>query len=263
MWFVLLRCLLLAISVLLPAHAMAGAWTLERGKTKAFVVSTFTYGDQGFDDDGHLITVPEYQKFELTAALEHGVRPWLTVLLKGELREETVDTLVVPRLMLPVAKSFGSVSGGARLRLYKAPNWVFSTQWTAMSGGFDDAGQSAPSDGAAVEARALLGVGRTVLGKHAFADIQGAYRVGLKSDDSDEMRFDVTIGSQLTPRTLVLGQTFSTFEVNAPVHYHKVGVSAVRQLNERVQIEVGGLATVYGRNALQEFGGKVGFWYNF
>ncbi|MCF3933997.1 hypothetical protein L1787_11265 [Acuticoccus sp. M5D2P5] len=252
------------IAIVWPSLALSGAWTLERGETKTFVASSFTYGENGFDEDGKLVSVPEYRKFELTGRFEYGVRPWLTAIAIGELRQESVETELSPTLIAPVSTSFGGVAGGARLRLHKAPSWVFSTEVKIVSGGFDADGTSAPADGPALDARALVGVGGKVLGKHTFADIQAGYRVAFRSDDADEVNIDLTVGRLLTPRWMVLAQTFSTFEVGgSDVQFHKVSGSVVRQVTERLQVEVTGLATVYGRNALQEFGGKLGFWYTF
>lgn len=244
-------------------EAVSGAWTLAPGQTKTFVASSFTYGDHGFDDAGKLVRVPEYRKFELSARLEYGVRQWLTAIAHAELREDRVDTPVTPTLIAPVSHSFGSIAGGARLRLHKAPNWVFSTQLLASSGGFDSALLGDPSDGPYVEGRALVGASRTVAGKPMFVDLQAAYRVRTNGDDADEIRIDATVGARVLPRWTVLAQSFSTFEVSEETQYHKLSVGVVRQITDRLQMEVSGLVTVYGRNAVRETGGKIAFWYDY
>ncbi len=250
--------------VLWTTPVLPGAWTLEQGETKTFVTSSFTYGENGFDENGRLVSVPEYRKFELSGRFEYGVRPWLTMIAIGELREESVETVVTPTLIAPVSTSFGSVAGGARLRLHKAPNWVFSTEVKLLSGGFDSNGTSAPADGPALDTRAMFGIGGEVLGKHTFADVQAGYQTSFQEDDADEFNIELTLGRQIRPRWLVLAQSFSTFELGgSDTQYHKVSASVIRRVSERLQVEVSGLATVYGRNALQEFGGKLGFWYTY
>jgi hypothetical protein len=256
---------LLAALVAAPSPALAGAWTLEQGKTKAFVGSSFTYGDHGFDANGNLIAVPEYRKFVLSATVEYGVRPWLTLFGRGEIRQEETIEEFSRDLVAPVAQTYGSVAAGARVRLVQTPAWVMSVEASVFSGGFDSSGIAAPSDGPAVEVRALAGTGRTLMGRPVFANAEAAYRAHLEPSDPDEVKFDLTFGVDVLPRWMVLAQTFSTFEVGGddPGQEHKVGASIVRRVNERLRIELGGVATVYGENAIQEFGGRLSFWYDF
>ena len=256
---------LVALALALTATAAhAGAWTLRRGETQTFVASTFTYGDHGFDEDGELVTVPEYRKFGLSAALEYGLRPWVTAIVRGELLEESIEQEVSETLIAPVSQNFASVAGGARVRLFRGPTWVVSTEVTAFSGGFTTAGAGKPSDGPALEVRVLGGYGTTVFGRNAYLDGQVAYRTRFDEGEADEVRVDLTAGVEVLPNWALLGQTFSTFELGGEgeeSQYHKVSASVVRTVTDRLRVEVGGVATVAGRNALQEFGGRIGFWW--
>lgn len=268
-----MRCPAILLLVMVPVQAVAGAWTLERGRTNAFVTSSFTYGDHGFDDDGRLVTVPEYRKFNLQGVVEHGVRDWLTAIAKGELREETVYETVssgsilfdptVSTTTVPMQRTYGSVAGGARVRLHKAPRWVVSAEALGSSGGFDTAGTAAASDSPAVEARALFGFGHQLFGRPVFVDAQAGYRARLSDDEPDEVLLDLTLGAQVLPRWMALAQTFSTFETSGGTHYHKASGSIVRKINDHLSVELSANATVYGRNALQEVGGKLGFWWSY
>ena len=256
------RVAIALVLCLLVAEARAGAWLQDRGETDAFLTSTFTYGDHGFDEDGQLVTVPEYRKFELNATIEYGVRSWVTAVLKGELREETRAS-AEGGIDAAVSNAFASVAGGARFRIYETDDAIVSTELTAFSGGFTSLGSLAPSDGPGVEARAQLGLSRTVFGRRSFVDLQAAYRLRTEKDDADEIRIDLTAGTQFRPRWSALAQTFSTIEIGEDTHYHKVSASVVRRMTRRLYFEAGGIATVYGRNALQEFGGRAGFRYSF
>jgi len=258
-----MRILAALILVLAPACALAGAWTLERGESKLFVTSTFTYADKAFDDEGSLVEVPEYRKFDLSTSLEYGFRPWLTLLARGELKEEKVDEPVDPTMTVPVSRSFGAVAGGARARLWQASHWVFSTELSAFSGGFDTTGTQNPSDGPAVEARANLGFGDELLDRPVFADVSAGYRSRFDPDEPDEVKLDLTLGAQVLPRWQVLAQSFSTFQVDGDTHYHKLAGSVVFSARESLHLQVGGIATVAGRNAVREVGGRIGFWYEF
>ena len=241
--------------------ALAGAWTIERGETRTYVTSTFTYGDHGFDENGDLVTVPEYQKMTLSAALEYGLRPWLTAVVAGELTDESIETEVSPTLIASQSQTFASVAGGARVRLYQGPFWVASTQITALSGGFTTAGDGKPSDGPAVEIRALGGVSGTVLGKPVYADAQAAYRKRFDADQPDEVKLDLTVGAKVLPKWDVIAQSFSTFEVGGDASHHKLSAMVVRQVTDNLRVGVGGIATVAGRSAVQELGGHVDFWW--
>ncbi|RAI03599.1 hypothetical protein DLJ53_03675 [Acuticoccus sediminis] len=241
--------------------ALAGAWTIERGETRTYITSSFTYGDHGFDADGNLVAVPEYQKLTLSAALEYGLRPWLTGVVRGELTEESSEREIAPDLIGHDPQTFASVAGGARVRLFQGPFWVASTELTAFSGGFSSQGDSKPSDSPGVEVRALGGVGTTLYDTPVFADAQLAYRARFDDDASDEVKLDLTLGAQILPNWMILGQTFSTFEVGGDSDYHKVSASVVRTITDNLRLEVGGVATVAGTNAIQEFGGHVGFWW--
>jgi len=268
-----------ACLALVPVAAAAGAWTLERGQTKTYVTSTFTYGDHGFNEDGDLVTVPEYRKFTLDAALEYGLREGVTAILRGELRQE-VDYGEVSRKPWPDpifvpgetperivdgerTRAYGAVAGGTRVRLYAGTHSVLSAQGLVASGGVDGAGSGAPSDGPYVEARGLFGIGGPVLGRHTFLDVQGGYRLRFNDDDTDEIVVDLTVGARVLPRWLLLAQSFSTFEVDGQTHFTKAGGSIVYALNPRLSIEAGGIATVAGRNTVREFGGRLGFWWTY
>ncbi|MEM6848624.1 MAG: hypothetical protein AAF580_11210 [Pseudomonadota bacterium] len=226
-------------------------------------MSSFTYGDHGFDDKGNLISVPEYRKFELRGAFEYGLRSWLTLVAEADLREESVEQEVLPNFSQPEANSYGAIAGGARLQLFKAPNWVLSGQLVGLSGGFASSGLKAPSDGPALETRLLAGYGTNIYGKRVFADLQAAYRFRVQEEDSDEIKVDFTVGTRPRPRWMLLAQSFSTWETDNDVSYHKVSGSVVRKVNDKMQIAVSGIATVAGRNAVRELGGSIGFWYTY
>ena len=112
-------------------------------------------------------------------------------------------------------------------------------------------------------ALALLGAGRPLFGKEVFASAEAGYRWRIEAGDKDEVVIDMTVGAHLHPRWMVLAQTFSTFEVDGDVHYTKAAASVVYRHNEHLQLEFGGLATVLGRNAIQEFGARAGVWWSF
>ncbi|MEM6761999.1 MAG: hypothetical protein AAF615_03905 [Pseudomonadota bacterium] len=275
----MLRTTFACCLLLLASDALAGAWTVKPGETKVFTASTFTYGNHGFDENGKLVAVPDYQKFTLNSAVEYGVRSWLTGLVKAELREERgYGELYRDRFPNPIfdpgqptvrvyygerSDSFGAVAGGARVRLLNGAHSVLSAEGLVASGGVDTNGAGAPSDGPFVEVRGLVGTGHTLAARPVFANVEAAYRYRFDADDADEVLVDVTLGAQVLPRWMLLAQSFSTYEVDGNSHYTKVGASVVYQVKPKLALELGGLATVYGKNAIQEFGGKLGFWWTY
>lgn len=267
-----MRPVLVLAVLFAPTAALAGAWTLERGETNAFITSEFSYGDHGFDRNGNLVSVPDYQKFTLRGTVEYGVRDWLTGIGKAELKEETRYSTITTDSVLfnppaPVTVreqvTFGAVSGGARVRLYKAPRWVFSAQAMVASGGFQSTGIADDTDSPSVEGRVLFGIGDTVMDRPVFADVQAAYVAYTDAAVDDEVKVDVTLGAQMLPNWLILAQSFTTYETGGDSHHTKLEGSVVRTINERLRVQLGGGGTVYGKNAVQEWGGKLSFWWRF
>lgn len=263
---------LLVLAVLAPGAAHGGAWTLERKQTNLFVTSQFSYGDHGFDDDGNLVSVPDYQKFTLRTTVEHGLRDWLTGILKAELKEETRYETVrfnsvrfepPPPVVVKDQVTFGAVEGGARARLHKAPKWLLSGQLLAASGGFQTTAVRDENDSPSLEGRVLFGYGDTVMERSVFVDVQAGYRAYLDRDVEDEAKLDVTLGAQVLPRWLVLAQSFTTYTIDGDSHYTKLEGSVVRDVNERLRVQLGGGGTALGKNAIQEWTGKLSLWWTF
>jgi hypothetical protein len=58
--------------------AWGGAWLMPPGEGQVIAYTAFSESNRAFDDQGHLIPVPAYKKFELGAYVEYGVTNWLT-----------------------------------------------------------------------------------------------------------------------------------------------------------------------------------------
>ncbi|MEM7694939.1 MAG: hypothetical protein AAF318_10840 [Pseudomonadota bacterium] len=266
----------LLVVFLAPAASWGDAWTIKRGRTLTFVTSTFTYGNHSFDANGKLVKVPEYKKFNLTASGEYGVRDWLTALVKTELRTEHAYGLVSRAFFQnPIfggvsqdvfdhqTKTYGSLAGGARVRVLDGGPVVASVEVLAGTGGLDTLGAQAASDGPFVEARAQMGVGRDMFNTPFFASAAAAYRYRMEADDSDEILLDVTVGADVLPHWTLLAQSFTTIETEGDAFNTKVSAGVVHQVSKRLKVQASGLATVAGRNTIQEFGGSLGFWWAF
>lgn len=250
-------------SAIVADPALAGAWTKEKGDGVAILTSSFTYGEEAFDADGNLVPVPEYRKFELTNHLEYGIMPWLTGVLRSELRTAVENALL--------DESSATGAAGVRVRWIKAPKWVFSTEVTALSGDFDTIGINEDPDEPGVDLRLLFGYGTSIGGIPVYGDLQAAYR-DLSGGDSDELRFDLALGIKPWERWEFIAQAFNTVSMNAlkaseeandGFRYHKLQLSVIRQLGERSSLQVGGFGVVAGESALNEYGGLMALWYKF
>jgi hypothetical protein len=255
----------LAIAAGSTSPAAGGAWTKEKGDGLAIMTGSFSYGDQAFDENGKLVPVPEYRKFEMSNHFEYGVTPWLTGILRAELRS-AVENAVLD-------ESTATGSAGARVRWIKAPKWVFSTELTALSGDFDTIGINEDPDDPGVDARALFGYGTAIRGVPVYGDVQVGYRY-LSGSSTDEVRLDLALGIKPWERWEFIAQAFNTvsmedggggddFDADDGYRYHKLQLSALRRIGERTSVQVGAFGVVAGENALQEYGGLMALWYEF
>lgn len=250
----------LAAAALLPGPAAAGAWTREKGTGVVIATGSFSRGDSAFDENGRPQPVPDYRKFELTNHLEYGLTPWFTGVLRAELRSAVEEAVL--------KESVAAGSAGARVRLIKAPKWVFSAELTALSGDFDTIGLGEDGDAPGLDSRLLFGYGTSVWSLPVYADVQAAYRWRAE-DTPDEARIDLTLGVKPGERWEVIGQAFNVVALEAQdttgegYRYHKLQLSLVRRMSERVSLQLGGFGVVAGRNALREYGGLAALWYDF
>src|SRR6185437_1747643 len=108
-----------------PSAASAGAWTLPEGHGQIVATSAVSEADKTFDNDGRPQASPRYNKFELQALMEYGMRDWLTVIISPGLQH--VD-IAPPNDASRTG--FGTSEFGARARLMQGSDWVFSGQTT-------------------------------------------------------------------------------------------------------------------------------------
>lgn len=118
-----------------------------------------------------------------------------------------------------------------------------------------------------VDARLLFGQDVPLFGLPAFVDIEpGAH---VRADPfPTEARLDVTFGVRPRPDVLILLQDFSSFaHSDGPLvplaSSSKLQASLVFDLSARWSLQVGGVRTVAGRNAVRETGPLGGVWYRF
>jgi hypothetical protein len=255
------RSFMVTALLFVAGPAFAGAWTIDQGKGQVTVTATASRADESFDDHGRAHASPRYQKLEVETLLEYGAMDRLTVMLGPSFQH--ID-------IAPPTDASRSGAGytefGARYRILQAQDWVFSMQGLMRMPGTSDIGNPAAIGytGMEFDTRALIGKAFKISGLPAFIDLEFAQRI--RESAPNEFRADATFGIRPAPRWLLLAQSFTvTAESGSalfpPYNYSKLQLSAVYDFTKNWSVQLGGFATVFGHNALQENGlvGGVGY----
>ncbi|MCQ8783444.1 hypothetical protein [Mangrovibrevibacter kandeliae] len=258
-----LAALLLTAAAAEAGPAVAGAWTLPVGRGQVIVGLLASQATSGFDAAGVAEKRARYRKRELSAYAEYGVFDGFTAIGRGEYRQVDEGDPVAQ-----TASGLGYTDFGARVRVWHDGATVLSAEVTARMTA-DDAGGSPALSGSAdgeLDLRGLYGRAFAVGGWPGFVDLQLAYRL-RGGAQPDELRSDLTFGVRPRPDLLLLAQGFGTFAVTdaseSAYSYEKLQVSAVYDLDSRISLQLGGVATVAGTDALRERGLVAAVWYRF
>jgi protein XagA len=253
------------IGAFAAGSVLAGAWTQKKGEGQTIAAATLTRSTRQFDDSGDAVAIPRYDKLEANLLVEYGVTDWLTTMLQPQL-------LGVDIAAPTDADTFGPgyTDLGARARLWSDERSVFSAQvFGRIPGRFDDDNPAEIGKTAAeLDLRALYGRSFTLEGWSAFINAELAYRVRF-DDPPNEARADFTFGVRPDPKLLLLAQSFNTISdgsaegVFEDGREHKIQLSAVWSLDEVWSLQLGGIATVAGENALRERGVMAAVWRKF
>lgn len=247
----------------LAGQAGAGAWTLPKGTGLLIATPLASKASRGFGADRASARVPAFRKAEIHLLAEYGITDRFTLRGRTELRH-------VRREGAEDLNGLGVSEIGGRFRFLRRGGFVASVE---ANGRVAEARELVATVGeglleAEFEGRLLAGYGFTLLGRSAFVDLQGAYRARGGDRRPDEVLVDATLGLRVRPRLLVLAQSFSTFATGStaaqPAYdFHKLQLSGVADVTERVSVQLGGFATVAGRNALLERGTLAALWLRF
>jgi hypothetical protein len=258
-----LRLLLVIGAAASPTAATAGAWTLDAGTAQAIMTATSTTASQAFDGAGNLQSTPRYNKTELQGWFEYGVTNPFTVIVAPQLQHVDIAAPTDAQ-----RTGLGYTEFGGRYRLLQGESWVVSGQATLRVPGTYDNSNPAAIGYTDVEAdvRGLVGYSFSIGKMRAFADLEIAQRFSVGPQPS-EFRADATLGVWVTPRWLLMAQSFNVVSEgsgNPPFtsyDYCKFQLSAVYAVTPALSLQLGGVTTYAGSNALQENGLVVGAWY--
>lgn len=248
-------------TTLAVGHARAGAWPEPAGRTQAIFKYENQQADEGFDPHSDRVRIPKLRDEGLVLFVEHGLTSRLTLQAKASYtRGEDQFVNFDGR---------GPFELGLRYTFFQRPRTVVSLYLGGIAPGEGrNADYSAPKQGNGdLEVRLLAGQSGLVRKREAFAELQVArlVRGGLP----DETRVDATAGLYLTPRWLVLLQSYSgqaeaqgTGAARVAPQWVKVELGLVRHLGPW-SVQAGWRETVYGRETPVEGGPVVALWRRF
>ncbi len=250
--------------VLFPTAVFAGAWTLPQGSGQVDFTLSATSAYQAFYGSA-LASTPRYDKIEPQAWIEYGVTDAFTAILAPSLQQVDIASPIDAQ-----RTGLGYTEFGGRYRLLQSDTWVLSGQATlAVPGAFDYANPAAVGyTDVETDVRGLIGHSFSLDGLPAFVDLQFAERF-RSGAPPNEFRADLTFGVQPIQRWLILAQSFNVVSEGSGqppftnYDYYKFQLSAVYTLNPAVSLQLGGITTYAGRNALQENGVIAGVWCKF
>ncbi len=245
--------------ILAAGGASAGAWLMPPGKGQIIAGAAFSGSSRAFDNNGHLIPVRSYEKFELGAYIEYGVVDWLTLVASP-----AYDHIRQPQ-PAPSFQGFGESGIGGRLGLYRSDTLVLSVQAVLLSPGASFNGALQPGRAASLDLRGLAGYTFAIGSMPAFLSAEAGYRFYARSQPG-EWRLDVTLGFRPIEKLMILLQSFASLQNGQSQAFptsswDNLQWSLVYDLTPALSAQVGVFGTIAGVNAGREFGPVAALWY--
>lgn len=244
---------------MLPSLAFAGAWTQPQGETLMIITDAYYAANRFWNNNGKSQSQNTYHKLEFNPYFEYGLRDDITL----------GTNLSLQYLYQRPARSGSYYSYGigdsewfVRKRIWQQGGWVASLEpmvklpSPAQRSLQPRLGSTHPDAGMGGN----VGYGFKAFGQNHFADIDTQYRYRF-GPSHNQVRISGSLGINLTPKWMVLPQTFITrrtktsavtgFTQSPSDDYNltRAQLSAVYTLNEKVSFQLGGFADVAGKNA--------------
>lgn len=262
-WKTMPRVGLIAAATIASAPAAANPWAMPKGEGRVIATGIYSHADKIFDGDGNSAEAADYDQLMAYFLTEYGLTDDLTLVANPGVKKIDIEG---------GDEHFGldSVELGARYRLWHDERWVVSAQATAFVPGSTRDDQIAQIGGSdfQFESRLLAGHGFNLGGLGGFASLEGAYR-WRNGDAPNEVHVDMGLGLHASKRVTVIGNLFNTWSDGRgrngfpSYRYSNLYAGAVVDVSKRFSLQLGGLATLTGRNALRERGIYSGFWLRF
>lgn len=246
-----------------PCHG--GGWPQKRGEGQVIVSGLVSSAGAGFDDDGALVDIDYFQKIEMSALLEYGASDRVTLLLKPVVQRYELGSAVR-------GEDFDLGATQLGVQYYLGSPWRGGVVSGQVLGVIPGGGETRDTDplgdgGFGGEVRGLFGQSWA----WGFGGVQLAWQDRAGGSEAKSMA-DVTLGVRVRPDVEVMAQSFATWtgalgddasgvrDTRDAYFAQKVQLSVVGRANDAVALQVSGIATVAGRNALDERGGMVAIW---
>lgn len=252
-----------AAAAFFASAASANPWPMPEGEGRVILTGVYSHADKIFDSSGKSREAPDYDQLVAYFLTEYGLTDNLTLVANPALKKIDIED---------DKDHFGleNVELGARYRLFQNGNWVVSAQASAFVPGTSRNARIAQIGGSDFQAEGRLqaGYGFTMGTLGGFTALEGAYRF-RSGDPPNEYHLDATLGVHATKRLLVIGNLFNTWSDGRgsngfpSYRYSNLYAGGVYDVSKRLSLQLGGLATLSGRNALRERGLYTGFWIKF
>jgi protein XagA len=252
----------LALTLLAPVGALAGAWTFPQGEGQ-IIETWFGWTGEGPPYGG--APGAKESRLEAQTDLEYGLADRLT--LVGQIALERYE-LTAPTA--DVFRGFDYSEVGLRAGLWSSDALVISAQATAFAPGARDFSRPAQAGdtGGAGEARALAGYNFMVAGTPAFLDLEAAYRM-RSAGPPDEWHVDATLGLKPSGPVMWLLQSYTTISAGSGSPFfpawssYAAQFSLVYALDEHWSLQAGAFATVATVKTNSQRGILVAVWRKF
>lgn len=237
--------------------ASAGAWPQEKGHGLLILKAEDEQADDGYSPGRDRVAIPHLRDDYLTLYGEYGLTSSLT--LQGKASYTDGEDQFVKY------SGRGPIELGLKWTAFQRGRTVVSFYAGAIANGVGrNAEYARPDQGATdAEIRALLGQSWKWRGHEAFADVELA-RLFRGGGLADETRLDATAGAWLTPKWLVLVQSYAG-EAKGQTYdsqWLKLEGGVVRQFG-RWSLQAGWRGVVWGKETPISSGPVLGVWRRF
>jgi len=248
--------------LLLPGPARAGAWTLDAGQAQVISGAVVSRATREF----HSSTSPEHKvvfdKIFMQNWAEYGLTDAVTLFAAPEMVTATFDMNGTGLERTRAA----SIDAGARILLLSRIG-MLSLQVSAKSAGAFDMSTSAGGQyGRQLELRLLYGREFKLFRHKVYIDLEVAER-WIQRPRPNEMTADATVALWLTPKNLLMLQSFNTIAgggAKPPYGYyrqHKLQFSILRRLSKHWSLQTGLFFSPAGQSIVREQGMIAQLWY--
>lgn len=251
-----MRATLFGLNLYSP-QALA-AWTQPRGEGLVITTLSTYHADARFDALGRRADAGGYEKQELSVYGVYGVTGALTLGAQPVLTRVHARSALGGRREAMFAVSHAELF--ARQRILSGENWVFSAQGLVKIAGGNavDREPLLESSHRDLEGRLLYGqsgrTGRYLFDLEYFSSLEAGLRA-RSNGAADQWRADAAFGVRFREHYQLIGQSINSISLReaeasdaGSFDLYKAQVSLVRDLPERVSVQVGAAHEYAGRN---------------